>query len=164
MKKIGSLAIVFLFFMSACDQKEERLDAPQRVLESYIERRFSAQKPEDRLKLTELTTGKVKKRLEQMPEEEFKKVFLDKKLTFERLVILAKRNPDPETAQITYEIRLKDFSSPEGEDKKTSKTATRIVNKKIALFRKEQDKWLISDADNLKTAVEFKDSVVVLPR
>lgn len=146
---LNRIVIVSLsLILFACEGK--KADSPNNSLREYVSRTFAIDNVEDRDRLIELTTGNVKEILLSMDEEDFRKNFLEEKKAFVGMKIKDERELNPGRYSITYELTYTN---------KTNSTSATVLTKKHAIFEKIEDRWLISEVQNLKTVIEHENEM-----
>lgn len=131
------LSIVFL----SCSKKED----PESVLMDYINYRFSSN--QNKNFLLENTTGVLRDRIESMSDKEFQEFIDMTKYKKGKFKVLLKKCTE-EKCFITYALKYIHFIK--------GKKAYEIEVKKIAEILKTDQKWRISNINNLKSYVDGK--------
>ncbi len=151
--KVTCVIAVILF--GACTGSKLQNGAPKDVLTEYVSRSFAVKSLADKVKLVELTTGEVKKVLEEMKDESFQQYFVAQKKEFISLKVKDERSLSDNTYSITYELTFKQQSL--AFDGQLSQDL--ITNKKHAVFVKNDGHWIISEVKNLKTDIEHQNEM-----
>ncbi len=154
LKLKGFIIMAMAITLFSCTNKINSSSAKD-VLSEYVSRSFGVQSINDRKKLIELTSGEVKKVLEDMKDETFQKYFIAQKKEFVSLKVNDERSLTENTYSITYELTYKQQSLTF--DGQISHDL--ITNKKHSVFVKADGKWLISEVKNLKTDIEHQNAM-----
>lgn len=153
-----TLAVAALASVMACTGGNKGgAETPQRVLSEYVSRSFAVKAPVEKSKLLELTTGEVKKAIEQLDEAAFRSYFIDSKRDFLGLKVKDERKVGDGQYSITYELSYMSRGLPVATSAEPS--VDRVTNKKHALFVNQDGKWLISEVKNLKTLIEHQNEM-----
>lgn len=148
-KLIVSLAVMGLF--TACTKKiDSGAVSPEKTLTAYVQVFFAMEAPADRLKLNDFLTGESLKRTAEWSEADFHQQVVENKKKFSKLKILDQKLFGEDQANLTYEIEYVE-----------AKTGAKVLQKKLALMKKEGDQWKIRDARNLSQLIEFPETEVM---
>ena len=147
---ISSLLLaICIFSLTSCTKKPDQ-NTPQGVLSTYVSKTMSLKSSSEKSELEKMTTGEARKTLQNLDEAGFRSYFLDVRREFISMKIRDERALSPERHSITYEISYKSHS-PNSDDI--------VTIKKHALLVKDQNQWLISEVQNLKTNIEHENAI-----
>ena len=148
MAKAGIIGLALLTLM-ACTKKQELsgADSPERALTNYVQTFFTMEKLADREKLNAYLSGEASKRIGEWSEAEFELQITQNKKKFSSLKVFDQKFFRDDQANLTYEIEYVETG-----------TGAKVVQKKIALMKKEGEQWKIRDARNLSQLIEFPET------
>jgi|GEM_PF-5127072 len=139
MKRKYFMTLFLVIFFTSCNK-----ETPESTLKKYIE--VIAQKKTFSAGL-EFTSGQVKEVLEQVIQEG-REVPIKRVLSFDVLQKICSR---PESCRLRFSLSYQDSND-------------RSVHlKKIATLEQSDSSWKITNSDDIKTFLEFKDDLVVSP-
>ncbi len=141
------ILLVFSTLIISC-RKEK---TAERALIDFISYRF--QENQSRDALLEQTHGRLKNLIAEMDEVEFKKYASVDKLQKKSFKIVLE-NCKADICFITYNLSYVDFK-----DDKKREAKFNIEVKKIAKIEKQNENWLISDVQNVKTYINSKEKI-----
>ena len=150
----SAIAIVFLF--PACNRHSGG-DTPEQALQEYINTGFSAKSLDDKKKLLDLSTGEAFDSLEKITDQDFVHQFVESKLRLVSLKTKDLRKEDNGNVSLIYEISFED---------KANNVGSMLTNKKIAFLTLDpkSNTWKIKSTTNVKSLVERKEDLVVMPQ
>jgi hypothetical protein len=141
----------------------KKLAQPQARLTEYVSRTFAIRTPEDRSKLVELMTGKVKERMLAWSREEFKAFFLDRQREMLKFLIKDVKEISPTETQVTYELifteKAKAISEPGVLTDRWIES--KITHRRLAQLVLEGGQWFIADVRNVRELIEFKGEMAI---
>ncbi|HRK03034.1 MAG TPA: hypothetical protein PLH57_10250 [Oligoflexia bacterium] len=143
------ILVVSILVLGACSPKKSA-ESPENSLREYVSRTFAIDNVEDKNRLIELTTGKVKAAITTMSDADFQRHFIDESKDFIGMKIKDERALSDGRFSITYELSFKN---------KTVNTEAKILTKKHAIFEKIDERWLISEVQSLKTVIEHQNEM-----
>jgi len=145
MLKFVLMALVLT--LSSC-QKDQ---SPEGYLKRFIDYRFSdGQKHEE---LLEMTSGELRNSLVNMDAEELKTFLTATANNQQRKFKMLHKNCSGGECFITYVLNTNHFSD---------KTKTfEVETKKTAKLVMENENWLISEVDTMKTYIEGKKEIII---
>ena len=142
------LIVIFATLLVISCTRKTLDKSPQNTLSDYVTQTFAIQSSSDKQKLLEFTTGEVRKTLDNLDSNEFVRNFIEQKKQFISLKIKEERRLSENRRSITYEISyLNQISN------------ARITIKKLALFEKQGEKWLVSEVKNVKTFIDHQNEL-----
>jgi hypothetical protein len=147
-----TLAVALALISSSCTQNAEIPNDPKKVLSAYISKSFAVKGAADRVELVSLLTRDAKTRLSSWSDEQFRQAFIDNKREFVKLVFTEAKNSSPAETNITYELTFIDHSKSSG---------AKITQKKMAQLIQDEGRWMISDVQNIKELVEYKNEMAL---
>ena len=147
MKQITFILLVLLTLNVSCRKEKTAEEA----LIDFISYRF--QESQNRDGLLEKTHGRLRNLIASMDEVEFKKYASVNKLQKKSFKIILE-NCKVDICFITYNLSYVDFK-----DDKKQEAKFNIEVKKIAKIERENEDWLISDVQNVKTYINSKEKI-----
>jgi len=147
MKQIAFILLVLSTLIVSC-RKEK---TAENALIDFISYRF--QESQSRDVLLEKTRGRLKDLIASMDEVEFKKFASVDKLQKKSFNIVLE-NCKEDICFITYTLSYVDFK-----DDKKREAKFNVDVKKIAKIERENEDWLISDVQNVKTYINSKEKI-----
>ena len=147
MKYIAFILLLLLALMVSC-RKEK---TAENALIDFISYRF--QENQSRDALLEKTHGRFKDLIAGMDEVEFKKFASVDRLQKQSFKIVLE-NCKADICFITYTLSYVDFK-----DDKKREAKFNIDVKKIAKIERQDENWLISDVQNVKTYINSKEKI-----
>ena len=151
MHKFRSLTMVLVLatVFAACSGSNDSSD-PKARLREYISKSFKVGSVKDRSSLEALLTGEAKIRLVSMTDDRFREEFVDKRRKFLKLKFREIKKVSEDELSITYEI------SYVNEGKAFE---AKVTNKKLCYMKLVDNLWYISDVQNIKELVEYKNAL-----
>lgn len=144
-------ALIVFFMLSACSKPNKNLLTPETALKDFVD--FRVGKVIDKEFILERVTGKLLENFKAMNEAELKKFWDMKNIQSESFKILEKKCKD-QNCTLTYSVG---YST-----KNQDKVAFISKVQKEALMVQVDDKWLISDVQNVSTYHESLDPINLL--
>lgn len=144
-----AIAAALIAVLPACDNGQIKPEnKPSAVLEAYVKAALSVEKQEDIAKLEQFTTGNLRDEVGKLKTDKalFADQYANHVYRHDGFKIRDQRQTDPNRYSITYEVRYSDKKKETGIDD--------VIAKKNAIFVLENDRWLISEVQNLKTVVD----------
>jgi hypothetical protein len=151
--KNALLFSVLALVMGSCTKKPKN-DSPEGALQQYVGAAFSVSSVSDKAKLVALSTGDARMFLEKMSDEDFRKRFIDSKLSLVSFQAKDQRKEDGGDVSLVYELTYK------GSDAASQSIYT---NKKIAYITQAEGEWKIKATKDVKSFVERKEDLVITP-
>ncbi len=154
LRKLVQIMVAVLAFsvLSACQKGPEGLDDPKKQLTNYISKSFSIKSLDDRKELLEFLAGDTRERLSTWSDEQFRQAFIETKREFIKLAIVDMKKQNEAEASITYELTYLD--QERGKDAK-------VTTQRLAIMRRDSDRWLIQEVRNMKELVEFRNEMAL---
>ena len=145
MLKFVLMALVLT--LSSC-QKDE---SPEGYLNRFIDYRFSD--GQTREELLDMTSGEIKNSLINMEADELKEFLTATGNNQKRKFKMLHKNCSGKECFITYVLNTNHY---------TDKTKTfEVETKKTAKLVMENEKWLVSEVDTMKTYIEGKKEIII---
>jgi hypothetical protein len=141
--KTTILFVTLLAFFTSCEDRK----TPEGALKSFVESRFDG--VVTRSFVLERVTGKMREKLEKIPDTEFSK-HMGPHIQKDSFKIESKECQDSQCS-ITYSVSYKTSQD--------DKTAFVTDVKKKAQLQEVKGLWLIADVSNLKTVHEATESI-----
>jgi len=151
-KAVSKLGLTILALLISCSSSKTGAGDPKSRLQDYISHSFAVSSTKDRESLSRFLIGPAKTRLAAWSDEQFKSVFLNNKRQFVKLAVSEIRNLSPQSVNITYELTYLDQSK--GHDAK-------VTHKKMAQLTRENTQWFISEVQNMKELIEYKNEMAL---
>lgn len=137
---------------SSCVKRADVPNDPKEILKKYIEMSFKIEKASDRSMLEEFLTGDAKARLKVWSDDQFEEAFVKTKRKDPKLQIREVRKTGDAETSITYEISYRDEKNGQ---------RSKVTNRKLCIFTRESERWLIKDCKNIKQLVEYQNEMAL---
>ena len=147
MKLITALLLIIAISSSCVDKK----GTPESALVNYISMRFSG-KIQKRAEFSELLTGKYKKLVDALTEQQYSSFFNLSGRKLNKTSIASTENKSANQVYITYIVSYRS-------DSPHDKAKTDL--KQIALLEKENGSWKIAEVSGIKTYHDMKEPIKI---
>ena len=135
---------------AGCTPKAELGNDPKTVVNEYISKSFQIKAPSEKEALLGYLTKEAKSRLAAWSDDQFREAFIENKREFLTLAFKESKPVSPDEVNVTYELSYLDHAK--GHDAK-------VTQKKLAQVVREQGRWMISDVQNIKELVEYRNEM-----
>ena len=149
---LGIMGAALLTQMTACQINQAGLDDPKKQLTNYIAKSFEIHSLDDRKALLEYLSGETKERLQAWSDDQFRQAFVDSKRQFVKLAVVDMKKQSEGEASLTYELTYLDQQRGKG---------AKVTAQRLAMMKKEGDRWLIQEVRNMKELVEFSNEMAL---
>jgi hypothetical protein len=113
--------------------------------------------PQDREKLLQYTTGRLKDAIASASEESILNAYVNRHYDLQAFSILERRDRTPRETEITFLLKYKDLGVSENRPADTSSFPITTTENTVALIR-EKEVWYIRDVIKAQTSFIFPES------
>lgn len=150
--KIGIMLMAVGLLGAGCTPKSADESDPQKVINQYISQSFAVKSPAQKQELLNYLTREAKSRLSAWSDDQFREAFIENKRQFLKLAFKDSKTISPTETSVTYELSYLDQAKNHD---------ARVTQKKLAQLVLEQGQWKISDVQNIKELVEYRNEMTL---
>lgn len=151
--RILFVALALVGCTRGCGNARETM-APEKVVESYLNKALNMKNVSERDDLSQYTTGRLKEAINSASEETILNAYVNRHYEIESYAVIERRDRTPRETEITFRLKYKDLGVS-AERPSDSKAAPVVQTENTVALIKEKGAWFIRDVVGAKTSIDF---------
>ena len=147
------IALVITSCTRSCGSERQAM-APEKVVESYLNKALNMKQVSEREDLVLYTTGRLKDAINAASEDTIMNAYIRRHYEIESYAVIERRDRTPRETEITFRLKYKDLGIADQRPTDINSAPTVQTENTVALI-KEKGAWFIRDVVGAKTSIDF---------
>lgn len=147
------IGLVLVGCTRSCGNERQAM-APEKVVESYLNKALNMKQVSEKEDLAQFTTGRLKDAINAASDETITNAYIRRHYDIESYSVIERRDRTPRETEITFRLKYKDLGVADQRPTDTSAAPMVQTENTVALI-KEKGAWYIRDVVGAKTSIDF---------